>query len=63
MIRLLARCALGLALIVALVGCKRKGEASSGLPRNETLYLGGRQWGEPSSFNPLEGQGASSEGP
>lgn len=23
--------------------------------RNETLYVGGRQWGEPSSFNPLAG--------
>jgi peptide/nickel transport system substrate-binding protein len=58
MIRLLARCALGLGLLVAPVGCKRQTENSGGLPRNETLYLGGRQWGEPSTFNPLEGQAA-----
>ncbi|HET9934031.1 MAG TPA: ABC transporter substrate-binding protein [Polyangiaceae bacterium] len=24
-------------------------------PREQTLYVGGRQWGEPSSFNPLAG--------
>jgi len=29
------------------------GEASAGFPRAETLYVGGRQWGEPASFNPL----------
>jgi peptide/nickel transport system substrate-binding protein len=58
MIRLLARCALGLALLAAPAGCKRQGENTGGLPRNETLYVGGRQWGEPSTFNPLEGQAA-----
>jgi peptide/nickel transport system substrate-binding protein len=58
MIRLLARCALGLALLAAPAGCKRQGTNTGGLPRNETLYLGGRQWGDPSSFNPLEGQAA-----
>jgi peptide/nickel transport system substrate-binding protein len=25
-------------------------------PRNQTVYVGGRQWGPPSTFNPLEGQ-------
>ncbi|MDR3011993.1 MAG: ABC transporter substrate-binding protein [Chitinispirillales bacterium] len=25
----------------------------AGFPRNETLYLGGSQWGDPSTFNPL----------
>jgi len=35
-------------------GCKRaSSEDSGGLPRSETLYLAGRQWGEPASFNPL----------
>jgi peptide/nickel transport system substrate-binding protein len=28
---------------------------TTGFARNETLYVGGRQWGEPSSFNPLAG--------
>jgi peptide/nickel transport system substrate-binding protein len=38
----------------ASVGCKRsQQDDSSGLPRSETLYVAGRQWGEPSSFNPL----------
>jgi len=27
--------------------------SSGGLPRNETLYLGGFQWGPPTNFNPL----------
>ena len=30
-----------------------QGDASGGFPRAETLYVGGRQWGEPASFNPL----------
>lgn len=35
-------------------GCKRPAtEDSGGLPRSETLYVAGRQWGEPVSFNPL----------
>ena len=47
---------LGLAAAVALgaAGCKRPAQDDSGgLPRSETLYVAGRQWGEPSSFNPL----------
>ena len=55
---------------VPLLGCrkhKNSGPAPSGstqaatssggttFPRNETVYVGGRQWGEPSSFNPLPG--------
>ncbi len=31
------------------------GATATGFARNETLYVGGRQWGEPSSFNPLAG--------
>jgi peptide/nickel transport system substrate-binding protein len=34
-------------------GAGRDTDANSGFPRSETLYLGGRQWGEPSTFNPL----------
>jgi len=35
-------------------GCKRSAkEDTAGLPRAETLYVAGRQWGEPASFNPL----------
>jgi peptide/nickel transport system substrate-binding protein len=51
----------------ALLGCRKhkdvapEASASGSAPtttafaRNETLYVGGRQWGEPSSFNPLAG--------
>jgi peptide/nickel transport system substrate-binding protein len=43
-------------LLLGLVACRRERQESAGsLPRNETLYVGGRQWGEPSSFNPLLG--------
>src|SRR5687768_18484588 len=48
-----------LALSLSLLGvtaCKPTGETSSAFPRPETLYVGRRQWGEPSTFNPLEGQ-------
>ena len=31
----------------------KQDEKNSGFPRTETFYLGGRQWGEPSTFNPL----------
>ena len=41
-----------LALVVALGACGPS-IGSSEFPRGETLYLGGKQWGEPSSFNPL----------
>lgn len=35
-------------------GCKRRSsDDGAGLPRSETLYVAGRQWGEPTSFNPL----------
>ncbi len=47
-----AACAL---LLLGVVACKREQQSQSSLPRNETLYVGGRQWGEPSSFNPLKG--------
>src|SRR4051794_40987509 len=40
--------------IFGLVSCRAtKDETASGFPRSETFYVGGRQWGEPSSFNPL----------
>jgi peptide/nickel transport system substrate-binding protein len=49
-VRLLA---IGLALL-GLADCRPKqDEKNSGFSRAETFYLGGRQWGEPSSFNPL----------
>lgn len=32
--------------------------ASGSLPRNETLYVGGFQWGPPTSFNPVSGNPA-----
>jgi peptide/nickel transport system substrate-binding protein len=39
-------------LLLAPVACKPSA-GDGGLPRSETLYLAGWQWGEPSSFNPL----------
>jgi peptide/nickel transport system substrate-binding protein len=45
------------ALLPALLGesaCRRSSDPDSGgLPRAQTLYVAGRQWGEPTSFNPL----------
>lgn len=52
--------AIGLALL-GLANCRSsrsKGDdQNSGFPRSETFYLGGRQWGEPSTFNPLGSAG------
>ncbi len=43
------------ALASGAAGCKPSSEdGSGGLPRAETLYVAGRQWGEPTSFNPLQ---------
>jgi peptide/nickel transport system substrate-binding protein len=39
-------------LLTPLSACKPTA-GDGGLPRSETLYLAGWQWGEPSSFNPL----------
>lgn len=58
-----------LLLIVPFVawahGAKEKGSTSQAAapsaqsyPRNETLYIGGWQWGPPSNFNPLSGNPA-----
>jgi peptide/nickel transport system substrate-binding protein len=40
-------------LCADLISCRPASEKGSELPRSETLYLGGQQWGEPTSFNPL----------
>ena len=53
MIRSLLPCALACAAL-ALAACRgHEDAAKSSFPREETLYLGGLQWGEPTSFNPL----------
>jgi peptide/nickel transport system substrate-binding protein len=43
--------------LLLLAGCNgKKSNASgdgSGFPREQTLYVAGSQWGDPSSFNPL----------
>ena len=48
---------LPVALTVALsllAGCKgNSAKDAGGFPRDQTLYLGGSQWGDPSTFNPL----------
>ena len=42
------------AIFFGSAGCRSdQGDASGRFPRSETLYVGGRQWGEPASFNPL----------
>jgi peptide/nickel transport system substrate-binding protein len=50
--------ALWLATVVAATGACRPEHSDGAFPRSETLYVGGRQWGPPSTFNPLEGQAA-----
>jgi peptide/nickel transport system substrate-binding protein len=47
--------AVSLLFLCASSGCKPDpaSDSSGSFPRAETLYVGGRQWGEPSSFNPL----------
>lgn len=34
-------------------GCRTRASVDEALPRAQTLYVGGFQWGRPSSFNPL----------
>ena len=34
-------------------GCGGSDQAEGALPRQETLYLSGQQWGAPATFNPL----------
>ncbi len=42
------------AFFVFMTGCSQKSETSEmTLPREQTLYLSGQQWGTPSTFNPL----------
>lgn len=44
------------AALALLGGCKGKKSdngSEGGFPRNQTLYLAGSQWGDPSTFNPL----------
>lgn len=58
-IRELSRKLSALALMTcALAGgvgaCKRPSGDDGGLPRAETLYVAGRQWGEPTTFNPIQ---------
>ena len=58
-VRELSRKLSALTLLAALSanvsGCKRNGgDQGGGLPRAETLYVAGRQWGEPTTFNPLQ---------
>lgn len=49
--RWLRAASLGLGLLT--LQCKPSEDSKSGLPRAETFYVAGWQWGEPSSFNPL----------
>jgi peptide/nickel transport system substrate-binding protein len=51
----LAACAL---FIPGCGGNQRSAESVSAFPRSQTLYVGGFQWGPPTSFNPLHGSPA-----
>jgi len=44
-----------LLILCCLCGCQSGQSASDGMsfPRDKTLYIGGLQWGEPNTFNPL----------
>jgi peptide/nickel transport system substrate-binding protein len=44
-----------IAVCASLLGCRshHDPDQASAFARSETLYVGGPQWGEPSSFNPL----------
>jgi peptide/nickel transport system substrate-binding protein len=44
-----------LGAVLAVAGCRRsQGEQSdTTFPRDQTVYVGGFQWGQPNSFNPL----------
>ena len=48
-----ARLIAGVTLLASVTACRSPGGDDASFPRNQTLYLGGKQWGEPSSFNPL----------
>jgi peptide/nickel transport system substrate-binding protein len=41
------------ALGTSVPACQGRSRDDAGLPRAETLYVAGRQWGEPTSFNPV----------
>jgi peptide/nickel transport system substrate-binding protein len=41
-------------LALCAFGCRRRVQADEGFPREQTLYVGGFQWSQPSTFNPLD---------
>jgi peptide/nickel transport system substrate-binding protein len=47
------------AVLISCIGCSKKqddaavSKDNSGFPRAKTLYIGGIQWGDPNTFNPL----------
>jgi peptide/nickel transport system substrate-binding protein len=44
-------------MCLLLSQCRPHDSTTTAFPRNETLYIGGLQWGEPTSFNPLLSSG------
>ncbi|MGL1935228.1 MAG: ABC transporter substrate-binding protein [Fibrobacterales bacterium] len=44
---------LGVLTLVALTCCGKVEEKDARFPRSQTLFIGGRQWGEATTFNPL----------
>jgi peptide/nickel transport system substrate-binding protein len=43
-----------LVLALCALSCRKPVSADEGFPRRETLYVGGFQWSQPSTFNPLD---------
>src|ERR1700733_6161677 len=52
LVRALGSCA-ATALLLPCRAQENAANTTSTFPRSETLYVGGLQWGEPTSFNPL----------
>lgn len=54
-LKTVARSAIAIpAFLVFLAGCEQQPASNeAALPREETLYLSGQQWGTPSTFNPM----------
>jgi peptide/nickel transport system substrate-binding protein len=41
-------------VLLGVTACRRTVTADEGYPRSETVYVGGFEWGQPRSFNPLD---------
>ena len=49
----MSRAVVLVSVLLALANCRPEGETASDFPRSESVYVGGRIWGEVTTFNPL----------